>query len=50
MARIVAMSGGSISGNEYQLRMAREAGALEVLAKPFEVDDLVSVIERCLKP
>jgi two-component system, chemotaxis family, chemotaxis protein CheY len=48
-ARIVAMSGGSISGNEYQLRMAKEAGAIEVLAKPFEVDDLVTVVERCLK-
>jgi two-component system, chemotaxis family, chemotaxis protein CheY len=48
-ARVVAMSGGSISGNDYQLRMAKEAGAIEVLAKPFEVDDLVTVVERCLK-
>jgi two-component system, chemotaxis family, chemotaxis protein CheY len=47
--RIVAMSGGSISGDDHQLRMAKEAGAMEVLPKPFEVDDLVAVVERCLK-
>ena len=45
----LSLSGGSLSGNEYQLRMAKEAGAIEVLAKPFEVDDLVAVVERCLK-
>jgi DNA-binding response OmpR family regulator len=48
-ARIVAMSGGSISGDDHQLRMAKEAGAMEALPKPFEVDDLVAVVERCLK-
>jgi two-component system, chemotaxis family, chemotaxis protein CheY len=48
-ARIIAMSGGSMSGNDYQLRMAKQAGAMEVLAKPFEVDDLVAIVERCLK-
>jgi CheY-like chemotaxis protein len=48
-ARIVAMSGGSLAGNDYPLRMAKEAGAMDVLAKPFEVDDLVAVVARCLK-
>lgn len=48
-ARIVAMSGGSISGNDYQLRVAKEAGAMDALAKPFEVDDLLAVVDRCLK-
>jgi CheY-like chemotaxis protein len=48
-ARVIAMSGGSMSGNDYQLRMAKQAGAIEVLAKPFEVDDLVAIVERCLK-
>ena len=38
-ARIVAMSGGSMTGNDYQLRMAKEAGAIEALSKPFEVDE-----------
>jgi len=49
-ARIIAMSGGSLSGNDYQLRMAKEAGAMDALAKPFEVEDLLGVVERCLKP
>jgi two-component system chemotaxis response regulator CheY len=48
-SRIVAMSGGSMAGNDYQLRMAKESGAIEALSKPFEVDELVTVVERCLK-
>jgi two-component system, chemotaxis family, chemotaxis protein CheY len=47
-ARIVAMSGGAVIGNAYYLRMAKTLGAMEVLAKPFEIEDLVRVIEACL--
>ena len=48
-ARVVAMSGGSLVGNDYQLRAAKAAGAIAALAKPFEVDELVQVVERCLR-
>jgi CheY-like chemotaxis protein len=48
-ARIIAMSGGSLIGNDYYLRMAKTLGAMEVLPKPFEIDDLVRVIENCLR-
>ncbi len=47
-ARIIAMSGGALIGNAYYLRMAKTLGAMEVLAKPFEIDDLVRMIETCL--
>lgn len=47
-ARIIAMSGGAILGNAYYLRMAKTLGAMEVLAKPFEIEDLVRVVDSCL--
>jgi CheY-like chemotaxis protein len=47
-ARIIAMSGGALIGNSYYLRMAKTLGAMAVLAKPFEIADLVRVIETCL--
>ena len=47
-ARIVAMSGGAVIGNAYYLRVAKTLGAMEVLAKPFEIGELVRVIETCL--
>ncbi len=49
-ARIVAMSGGAMIGHDYHLRMAKQLGASGVLAKPFEIDDLVRVIAGCLPP
>lgn len=48
-ARIVAMSGGAWLGNDYYLRMAKSLGAMALLPKPFEVQDLVRVVESCLR-
>jgi len=58
MVRIVAISGGgnfgvagyqptAIATNAY-LRSAEEAGAHVVLTKPFELDDLIEVVEKLL--
>ncbi|HLY46946.1 MAG TPA: response regulator [Stellaceae bacterium] len=47
-ARIIAMSGGAVIGNAYYLRMAKILGAMEVLAKPFEVEELVRAVVSCL--
>lgn len=47
-ARIIAMSGGAMIGNGYYLRMAKTLGAMEVIAKPFEIEDLVRAVDNCL--
>jgi CheY-like chemotaxis protein len=58
LVRIVAISGGgnfgvagyqptAIATNAY-LRSAEEAGAHVVLTKPFELDDLIEVVEKLL--
>ena len=47
-ARIIAMSGGAVIGNAYYLRMAKVLGAMAVLAKPFEVEELVRAVASCL--
>jgi CheY-like chemotaxis protein len=58
LVRIVAISGGgnfgvagyqptALATNAY-LRSAEEAGAHVVLTKPFELDDLIEVVERLL--
>jgi CheY-like chemotaxis protein len=44
---IIAMSGGARVGNADYLRMAKELGANAVLAKPFEPDDLIAMVESC---
>ena len=47
-APIVAISGASRSGNADYLEMARKFGANAILAKPFEADELVAVVNRVL--
>jgi len=47
-ARIIAISGGGRIGNTDFLKIARHLGACDVVAKPFDPDDLASRIDRCL--
>jgi CheY-like chemotaxis protein len=46
--RIIAMSGGGRLGNSDMLKLARAAGADDILAKPFAVADLIAVVTRTL--
>jgi DNA-binding response OmpR family regulator len=47
---IVAMSGGGRLGNSDILKLARAAGADDILAKPFVLADLITVVQRNLAP
>ena len=47
-ARIIATSGTSYAGSGYYLKLAKRFGAMAVLAKPFEADELLSVVSSCL--
>lgn len=44
--KIIAISGGGLIRNIDFLEMARSLGADDVIAKPFEVDDLLSRLAR----
>jgi DNA-binding response OmpR family regulator len=46
---ILAISGGGRTGPADYLRMAQRLGATEVLSKPFDPDELIAVVARCLK-
>jgi DNA-binding response OmpR family regulator len=46
---IIAMSGGGRVGNADFLKIASRLGANEVLAKPFERQDLIAAVRRLLR-
>lgn len=48
-ARIIAISGGGRVGNTDFLKMARMVGAMETMAKPFAMDDILARVRRCLE-
>jgi DNA-binding NtrC family response regulator len=47
-AKIIAISGGGRIGNTDFLKIARHLGAFDAIAKPFDPDDLLSRVARCL--
>ena len=48
-ARILAMSGGSLMNKDDYLATAAALGAMSVLPKPFEIDQLLAAVAACLK-
>jgi CheY-like chemotaxis protein len=48
LAKIVAISGGGRIGNTDFLRIAQQLGAVDVISKPFDPDEFVERIDRCL--
>ena len=47
--KIIAISGGGRIGNTDFLQIARKMGAVDVLPKPFDPDELLSRVSGCLK-
>ena len=45
---VIAVSGGGHGSGGNYLRMAQALGATEVLAKPFDQEQLLAAINRCL--
>jgi two-component system chemotaxis response regulator CheY len=47
-AKIIAISGGGRIGNTDFLKIARIFGAMDVIPKPFDPDELLSHVKACL--
>jgi DNA-binding response OmpR family regulator len=47
--RILAMSGGGRVGNMDFLQMAQTLGANRIIAKPFDPDELLDVVDELLR-
>jgi DNA-binding NtrC family response regulator len=47
-AKVIAISGGGRIGNTDFLKIAQKLGAADVIAKPFDPDDFLSRVNRCL--
>lgn len=47
-AKIIAMSGGWMQQKEFFLNEARNRGAVEAIAKPFRIDELLEIIDKLI--
>jgi DNA-binding NtrC family response regulator len=47
-AKIIAISGSRSLGNTDFLKMARSLGAMDIVSKPFDADELLTIVKNCL--
>jgi two-component system chemotaxis response regulator CheY len=47
-AKIIAVSGGGRATDNDLLHLAKQFGASDTIAKPFDPDELLSLVEECL--
>ena len=46
--KIIAVSGGARVGNTDILKIAKDLGADDIIPKPFDADDFIDRVRRCL--